>query len=251
MKQPLISIITPVYNAERFLTQTIDSVLNQTFDNFEYLLINDCSTDRSVVILEQYQNQDKRIKVINNVENSGAAVSRNAGLAQARGRYIAFIDSDDYWMPEKLVTQLTFMQKFNHAFTYTDFSLISEEGAILKEQVHVPEVLDYEGLLKNTAIACSTVMIDTQVTGAFQMPLVRKGQDTATWLMLMRQHQLKAYAVQEVLSNYRQVKGSISSNRLGALKRTWHTYYHLEKLPFYKALYYFSHYVVNAIKRRL
>lgn len=248
---PLVSIITPVYNAAAFLNQTIDSVLGQTFTNFEYILINDKSTDNSLEILEAYQAKDSRIKVITLQENSGAAIARNTGLAAAAGRYIAFIDSDDTWHSEKLEKQLKFMENHHYEFTYTDFALMSETGEITKERTGIPAQIDYAGLLKNTTIACSTVMIDRLNIGDFRMPLVRKGQDTATWLMLMREHGMKAYGLQEVLNYYRQVAGSISSNRLGALKRTWHTYYHLEKLPLPKAVYYFVHYVWNAIRRRL
>ncbi|MBG9988966.1 glycosyltransferase family 2 protein [Aerococcaceae bacterium DSM 111176] len=252
MKQePLISIVTPVYNASDFIEKTVDSVLSQTFTDFEYILVNDQSTDNSLSILEDYAEVDDRIKVITLEENSGAAVARNTGLEAARGRYIAFIDSDDVWHREKLANQINFMQDNDYEFTYTDFALISEDGAVLKERTGIPANIDYDGLLKNTTIACSTVMIDRTNIGDFRMPLVRKGQDTATWLMLMREHNLTAYGLQEVLNYYRQVAGSISSNKVDALKRTWNTYYRLEKLPLPKAIYYFVHYVWNAVRRRL
>ncbi len=250
-QKPLISIITPVYNAEKLLPDTIESVLQQTYTDFEMILVNDQSTDNSLAVLEDYAMQDSRIKYITLKENSGAAVARNTGLEQAQGDYIAFIDSDDVWHPDKLAKQLAFMQENDYVFTFTDFALMDEDGNITKEQTGVPREIDYAGLLKNTTIACSTVMIDRATIGDFRMPLVRKGQDTATWLMLMRERKIKAHGLQEVLNYYRQVPGSISSNRLGALKRTWHTYTQLEKLPYPKALYYFGHYVWNAIRRRL
>lgn len=248
---PLVSIITPVYNAERFIDDTIQSVLDQTFENWEHLLINDCSTDGSLAILDRYAEQDSRIRVFTLIENSGAAVARNVGLYNAKGRYIAFIDSDDMWAKDKLVKQLSFMKEHDLAFTYTDFAFVNEDGEMIKAQAHVPESLSYEGLLKNTAIACSTVIIDKEKVGNFMMPLVRKGQDTATWLKIMRETGVTAYGIGEVLNYYRQVSGSISSNKLAALKRTWYTYYHLENLPFLTASYYFISYVWNAIKRRI
>lgn len=250
-ENPLISIISPVYNAEKFLQATIDSVQNQTFRDWEYLLVDDCSSDMSADIIKKYQEEDSRIKLVQLEKNSGAAVARNTGLEQAKGRYIAFIDSDDCWANDKLAEQLTFMQTENHGFTYTNFALIGEDGAIIKEKVNLPKSLNYHGLLKNTAIACSTVMIDRQVVGDFRMPLVRKGQDTATWLKIMRETKITAYGIDQVLNYYRQVEGSISSNKIGALKRTWNTYRNLEKLPLPKAVYYFSHYVIQAILRRL
>ncbi|MGF3067096.1 glycosyltransferase family 2 protein [Facklamia sp. P13055] len=250
-KSGLVSIITPVYNAERFLKKTIESVLNQSYQNWEWLLVDDCSNDISVRIIQEFAQEDSRIQLVNLSKNSGAAVARNKGLELARGRYISFIDSDDVWEYCKLEKQLAFMQEKALSFTYTNFSLIDESGETLKETVDLPERLDYNGLLKNTAIACSTVMIDREKIGDFRMPLVRKGQDTATWLMLMRERKIEAYALNEVLNHYRQVSGSISSNKLSALKRTWYTYRHLEKLPLYQCIYYYSHYVFQAIKRRL
>ena len=244
-----VSVITPVYNAEKFLTETIKSVLNQTYESFEYLLIDDCSTDNSTSIIKEFAKNDSRVKYIKLPENSGAAVARNKGLEKAKGRFIAFVDSDDKWYPEKLQKQLDFMA-LNHApFTYTNYEHISEEGEILSSP-KLPERLNYSGLLKNTAIACSTVVIDRKVIGDFRMPLVRKGQDTATWLKILRNHNY-AYLVDEVLNQYRGREGSLSSNKLGALKRTWNTYRNLEKLPLHKAIYYFSFYVGNAIMRRI
>src|SRR5699024_4996811 len=147
--------------------------------------------------------------------------------------------------------QLVFMQEKQVGFTYTDLALINELGEVLKDRVNVPASFSYSELLKNTAIACSTVVIDREIVGDFRMPLVRKGQDTATWLMLMRERNVKADGLNQVLNEYRQVAGSISSDRWGALKRTWNSYYNLEQLPLPKALYYFCWYVWNAIRRRL
>lgn len=249
MNKPKVSVITPVYNAEEFLSETIDSVLNQTFESFEYLLVDDCSTDNSAKMIKEYAITDSRIKYIKLAENSGAAVARNTGLENAKGRYIAFIDSDDVWYPEKLDTQLKFMNTNGEAFTYTKYERLSEGGELLGAP-GFPSKLDYSGLLKNTAIACSTVVIDREVIGDFRMPLVRKGQDTATWLKILRTHDY-AYLVDEVLNQYRAREGSLSSDKFSALKRTWNTYRNIEKLPLYKAIYYFSFYVLNAVKRRL
>jgi len=250
MSKPEVSVITPVYNAEEFLNETIDSVLNQTYTSFEYLLIDDYSTDSSAEIIKEFSKRDSRVKYIKLEENSGAAVARNTGLENAKGRFIAFIDSDDKWYPEKLEDQLSFMKNDRKAFTYTKYERISEnEGEVLGAP-DFPKKLDYSGLLKNTAIACSTVVIDRQVIGDFRMPLVRKGQDTATWLKILRWHDY-AYLVDEVLNQYRAREGSLSSGKVSALKRTWNTYRNIEKLPLYKAVYYFTFYVWNAVKRRL
>lgn len=250
MERNLVSIITPVYNAAPFIEKTIKSVLEQTYANIEHILVDDCSSDSSEEIIKKMIADDDRIKYIKLSENSGAAVARNTGLDKAKGQYIAFIDSDDVWKKEKLERQIAFMQENKYAFTYTNFEMVSEQGDILSSSVPLPNKLDYKGLLKNTAIACSTVVIDRFVIGEFRMPLVRKGQDTATWLQILKKYDY-AYAFNEVLGQYRQVEGSISSDRLGALKRTWNTYYNIEKLAFPKAVYYFSFYVFNAVRRRL
>lgn len=250
MSKPEVSVITPVYNAENFLSETIESVLSQTYKSFEYLLIDDCSTDNSASLIKEYAESDSRIKYIKLSENSGAAVARNTGLENAEGRYIAFIDSDDMWYPEKLEKQLKFMKENKKAFTYTKYERITEENGEVIGAPDFPKKLNYSGLLKNTAIACSTVVIDRQEIGDFRMPLVRKGQDTATWLKILKEHDY-AYLLDEVLNQYRAREGSLSSDKFSALKRTWNTYRNIEQLPLYKALYYFSFYVGNAIKRRL
>lgn len=251
MDNQLVSIIMPVFNAQEFLQESIESVRNQSYPDWELLAVDDCSQDDSLKILQEVALQDARIKVIQLDQNQGAAVARNAGLQRAKGRYLAFIDSDDRWRFDKLERQLDFMISNQYAFSYTNFSFMDESGQMIKSRVDLPEKLDYHGLLKETAIACSTVMLDRKIIKDFQMPLVRKGQDTATWLMLMRTRKVSAYGLDVVLNDYRQVKGSISSNKWQALKRTWHTYRHLEQLPLIPCCYYFCQYVLHAILRRI
>lgn len=250
MEEKLVSIVTPVYNAERFIEKTINSVLSQTYQNLELILVDDCSQDNSKDIIQSIMEKDSRVRYYRLKENSGAAVARNKGIEMARGRYIAFIDSDDVWKVEKLQKQLTLMKQKGYAFTFTAYETITDDGKLKKDNVEVPEKISYTGLLKNTAIACSTVLIDRDKTGDFRMPNVRKGQDTATWLMLLKKIPY-AYGLNEVLSSYRKVPGSISSNKIQALKRTWNTYYRIEKLPFPKAFYYFSWYTINALRKRM
>lgn len=247
----LVSIITPVYNAGKFIAETIECIQAQTYVDWELLLINDCSQDNSVQQIEHYMQADSRIRLIHLETNSGAAVARNKGIEQAKGQYIAFVDSDDCWEPRKLELQLAYMQQHGVAFTYTNFKLLNEDGSVRKERMKLPTSRDYYGLLKNTAIACSTVVIDRNIIGDFRMPLVRKGQDTATWLMLMRERGVTAYLVDEVLNGYRQVKGSLSNNKFKALQRTWYIYRELEKLPLLKSAYYFVNYAIQATLRRL
>ncbi len=250
MNEPLVSIITPVYNAERFLSDTIKSVQNQTYKNWEILLIDDCSKDNSAQIIKEFQKYDNRIKYIKLKKNSGASVSRNEGIRNAKGRFIAFVDSDDIWKPEKLEIQIKYMLKENLGFTFTSYRYMKENGELTNKIAKAPSKINYNGLLKNTIIGCSTVVIDREIVDYFEMPLVRRGQDTATWLQILRKEKY-AYGIEQDLVNYRLVGESLSSNKIIALKRTWNTYRNVEKLGLLKSSYVFCFYVFNAIKKRI
>lgn len=253
MNNALVSIITPVYNVEKFIAETIESVINQTYKEWELILVDDCSTDRSAAIIKLYSEKDSRIKYHKLEKNSGAAVARNTALRIAEGRYVAFLDSDDLWENSKLSIQLDFMKKNNIEFSFTDYSLITEDGNSynkLNKTITVPKIIDYNFLLKNTIILCSSVIIDRNIVGDFKMPLIRAGQDTATWLSILKKG-YKAYGLNENLAKYRQVEGSISSNKIKAIKRTWNLYRNIEKLGLFRSMYYFSCYSFNAIKKRI
>lgn len=246
----LVSIITPVYNAERFVEETIKSVQVQTYTNWEMILVDDLSEDNSEDTIKKIQKNDNRIKYIKLKENSGAAIARNTAIANAKGRYIAFLDSDDLWKSNKLEKQINFMKEHNYGFTFTSYELMSEEGSNLNKIVQVPKKINYDELLKNTIIGCLTVVIDRKLVGNFAMPLLRKGQDTATWLKILKNYEY-AYGINENLANYRLVQGSISSNKIGALKRTWNIYRNVEQLSLIKSCYVLGCYVINAIKKRM
>lgn len=245
-----VSVITASYNAGRFIEETIKSVLNQTYTDLELIIVDDCSTDNTEEIVNKYIKIDSRIKFYKLKENSGAAVVRNTALEKAEGRFIAFLDSDDLWDKEKLEKQINFMKSNNYGFSFSSYRLIKENGELLNKEVRVPKEVKYTDLLKNTIIGCLTVIIDKDIIGGFRMPLVRAGQDTATWLSILRDGNI-AYGYNEVLASYRLVDGSISSNKLKALKRTWNTFRNIEKLNLFKSSYYFTWYILNAIKKRI
>lgn len=245
-----VSVITASYNAGRFIEETIKSVLDQTYENLELIIVDDCSTDNTDEIVSKYIKVDSRVKFYKLEKNSGAAVVRNTALEKAEGRFIAFLDSDDVWDRKKLEKQISFMKSNNYGFSFTSYRLMKEDGELLNKEVRVPKEVKYTDLLKNTIIACLTVIIDRDMIGDFRMPLVRAGQDTATWLSILRKGNI-AYGYDEVLASYRLVEGSISSNKFKALKRTWNTYRNIENLNFIKASYYFVCYVINAIKKRI
>ena len=250
-KDELVSIITPVYNCEKLIKKTIECVLNQTYQNWEMLLVDDCSTDNSVKIIKEYAKNDKRIKYIKLKENSGAAIARNVALENSKGRFIAYLDSDDLWKSEKLEKQVKFMLKNNYAFTCTDYEKIDENDKFLKT-IRIPEKVNYNLFLRNTIIQTVGVMVDTKITGKelLVMPNIRRRQDAATWAQLLKAG-FDCYEVPESLSYYRVVKNSLSSNKFKAIKTNWYWYRKIEKLSFLKTCYCFMGYAFNAVKKRI
>lgn len=246
----LISIITPSYNSKRFIKETIDSVLSQTYQNWEMIIVDDCSDDNSVNYIRNLIKNDSRIKLITLEKNLGAAEARNKALEVAKGRYIAFLDSDDVWYPNKLEKQIAFMQKNNYAFSFTAYLPISEDGMKEYSLISVPDKIDYRGYCKNTIIGCLTVIIDREMTGDFRMPQIRSSHDMALWLLIMKRG-FKAYGLNEVLAKYRLVSTSNTAKKYKAVKDVWRVYREIERLSLVKSVWCFVHYLYNAIKKRL
>jgi len=244
----LVSIITPAYNCEKFISETIDSVLAQTYTNWEMIIVNDMSTDNTENIIKEYAEKDNRIRIINLTENSGAAVARNTAIENSLGRFIAFLDSDDRWKNDKLQKQLKFITQNNYGFTFTGYEYIKDENNDKEKVFKVPHSLNYSQGLKNTVIGCLTVVIDKNIVGDFRMPLIRRGQDNLTWLMLLKKGHI-AYGLNINLAEYRRVAGSLSNDKIKALKRQWSNYRNVIKLPFFKCVYYYSFYVLNNVKK--
>lgn len=249
-EQDLVSIIIPVYNASKFLNDTLNTILNQTYTNFEALFVNDCSSDNSADIILKCS--DERVKLINNEKNSGAAVSRNNGIKNAKGRFICFLDSDDLWKVNKLEEQVKFMKENNSIFSYTSYEFADENGKPNGKKVYVPESITYKQALKNTTIWTSTVMFDMEklTKDNIYMPDVRRGQDTATWWKVLKTID-HADGLNKVLSYYRRSSNSLSANKIKALKRTWNLYRNVEHLNILSCFYNFIIYCLNAIKRRI
>lgn len=249
-QEPLISIITPSYNASLTIVETIESVRKQTFQDWEMVIVDDCSTDDTPAILKRYEQKDERIQVKYLKHNSGAAVARNEALKHAKGRFVAFLDSDDRWKPEKLERQLRFMLSNNYAFTFTGYEFVTNEGKPLNKQVAAPSRISYNDMLKNTIIGCLTVMIDRYKVGPIQMPNIRTRQDLATWLAILKKG-IPAYGLNENLAEYRIGNPSISKNKWKAAKMNWFVYRKLEKLNVVKACWCFSHYAFYAVMKRI
>lgn len=243
----LVSVITPLYNAEAYIGKTISSVLAQSYSNFELIVVDDSSSDDSCLIVDGFAQLDQRIKLIKLEQNSGAAVARNTGIEQASGRFIAFLDSDDTWHPEKLEKQLDFMLKNDYAFTYTQYHQVNENGELVGE-LHFPMQTNYHNLLKTCVIGCLTAMYDTHKLGKVYFPLIRKRQDFALWLKILKQVDY-AYCVPEDLASYTIRSDSISANKFKAAQYNWYLYRNIEKLNVLKSIYYFSHYAIKGIIR--
>lgn len=252
MEKDLISIVVPVYNAEKFLTDTINTVFSQTYENWELIFVDDKSTDNSVEIVNEYIQKNNNIKLIQNKENSGAAISRNKGIDEAKGKYIAFLDADDLWKKDKLEKQIKFMKENEYDFTFTGYEFADENGIPNGKKVIVPSKINYKKALKNTIIWTSTVMFNMNKLKKedIYMPDVKRGQDTATWWKVLSTG-VNAYGIDEVLSYYRRTNKSLSANKLKALKRTWNLYRNVEHLNIFYSFYNFCWYCFNAIKRRI
>lgn len=244
---PLVSVITPSYNSSAFIKETIESVQAQSYGHWEMIIVDDQSKDDSVHVIKQYIKNEQRIKLISLTQNIGAAGARNVAIKCAKGDYIAFLDSDDLWLPTKLEEQVTFMKSENISFSFTSYSLINEEGNEMDMTVKAPEIVDYKYLIGNTTIGCLTVMIDRRQIKQIEMPTIQP-EDTALWLLLLRQG-YQARGLQKVLSQYRIVRNSVSRNKLKAAYRYWKLLRNQEKLNFVKANFYFSKYAYHAYKK--
>lgn len=245
-----VSIIMPSFNAAKFIAASIQSVIDQTYSNWELLITDDCSKDDTVKIVEQYLVKDNRIKLFSTGKNSGPACARNKSLENATGKYIAFLDSDDIWVSNKLEMQINFMKEKNIAFSFSSYSIMKEDGIQTGNTINVPKVIGYHGYLCNTIIGCLTVVIDREKTGNFMMPNIRSSQDMALWLLIMKRG-FKAYGLQEPLAYYRLVSTSNTAKKWKAAKDVWKVYREMEHLnPIYSAVCFIG-YAINAIIKRL
>ncbi len=250
--EKLVSIIVPVYNASKFIEETIRTVRQQTYCNWELLLIDDCSKDGSAKIIKEIEKKDKRIKLFQFKENQGAAVARNKGIELASGKYLCFLDADDLWEKKKLEKQIKFMNEKKCSFSFTGYEFASENGIPNGKKVYVPAKINYRQALKNTTIWTSTVMLDLSKLSKedIYMPNVKRGQDTATWWKILKKIDY-AYGLNEILSYYRRSNNTLSSNKWKALKRTWNLYRNVEHLNLLSSCYNFCWYCFNAIRRRI
>lgn len=245
----LVSIIIPVYNAEKYLKETIENIKAQSYKNWELIMVNDCSTDDSKKIAKPYLN--KNIKWFDLKKNSGPAIARNHGIDESKGRYLVFQDADDLWHKDKLTKQVAFMKEKDCAFSYTGYEFADKNGRPNGKKVYIPEKMTYKQALKNTTISTITVMFDMDKLKKedVYMPNV-EAEDTATWWKVLKKIDY-AYGLNEILSYYRRSEGTRSSNKIKAVIKAWNLYRKQEKFGIIRTSFLFVCYVKNAVKRRI
>lgn len=245
----IISIVVPVYNCEKFIEETITSVLNQTYKDFELILVNDCSTDKSVDKIKSFS--DARIRLIEQETNQGAYAARNRGVKEARGRYIAFLDADDIWEPVKLEHELTFMEEEDAGFVFSGYEFADENGVGNGAIVKVPHTISFKQALRNTTIFTSTVLIDrTKIPEDLVLMPNIKSEDTATWWRILKAGNT-GYGLNENLVKYRRSAGTLSANKLAAIKRIWRLYRDIAELSVISSVFNFVCWAITAVLRRI
>lgn len=256
MEQDLVSVIMPTYNASRFLADSIDSVLNQTYQNIELLITDDCSSEREThKILEAYKKKDSRVKVFYQKENTGPGIARNISIQNAKGRYIAFCDSDDKWFPEKIEKQITFMNTKQCALCCSSY--IRYNNTNKNKEINItPSIITFKDMLCDNKIGCLTAIYDTKLLGCkYYMPTIRKRQDWALFLNIIKSCKY-AYGIKEPMAFYRIRKGSISNTKIGLLKYNANVYkeilgYSLLKSYIYLFFLFLPNYTIKILKRKL
>lgn len=247
MEENKVSIIIPVYNAEKFIGKTIESVLNQTYKNWEMLLFNDKSKDDSLKIIKKYSEKDERIKVIDSKENVGVVVARNKLIEIATGGFIAFLDADDYWREQKLEKQIKYMKEQNALISCTEYIRVTEDEKEINDII-IKEIITYEDMLKNNYLGCLTVVYNANKLGKRYFKEREKNEDYVLWLEIVKETKI-IFGLKENLAFYRVLNNSRSSNKIEAAKDRWNVYRKVERLSLFKSIYYFLQYVIRALKK--
>ncbi|GGF25865.1 putative teichuronic acid biosynthesis glycosyltransferase TuaG [Halobacillus andaensis] len=245
----IVSIITPAFNASNYILETIQSVKDQTYSNWEMIIVDDCSSDKTAEIVRKEVERDQRIKLITLVDNKGAATARNIAIKLSKGPYLAFLDSDDLWHPHKLEKQVNFMKEKQAGLSFTSYRIMRENGEKTDVVFHSAPQIDYHDLLRNTKIGTLTVMLDKRITGEVVMPSYRDcSEDYGLWLSILSKG-VMAYGMKEELAIYRKSKNSLSGNKWSSAKKTWNTYRKVSKASIPSAIWYFANYSVHAYRK--
>lgn len=247
---PAVSVIMPAYNVEKYIEKAIRSVMTQTFTDWELIVIDDCSSDSTPAIVKRLAQEDDRIRFVSNPENCGVAKTRNRGLDLSTGDYAAFLDSDDIWCPQKLEKQLSKMKEAGADFGYCAYSVMDASGNVILERYAVPERVDYEDLLKENAIGCSTVMLSRKIYATYRFTTEYYHEDYVLWLQLLKSG-FAAVGCTECLVSWRYVSNSRSFDKRNAAWYRWKIYRSCLKLPLWKSMWVFGCYAVSGYKKYL
>lgn len=247
-KQKLVSIITPVYNSGKFLEKTAETVFNQTYKNWEWILVDDCSTDNSWTILSWLHKKDSRVRIFKNEENLNSGKTRNYAIEKANGIFIAFLDSDDLWHIDKLNIQIPFMLENGFNFTHTSYGYIDEQGNSIKSTFHVNKKVNYVDLLKRTEISCLTAVYNADKIGKFYMSEHSRKQDYALWLAILKSG-TPSFGIDKELAYYRQVKNSSTSTKYKLILKHVFFLKETQKFNIVKSIYYTIFWMINGFIR--
>jgi len=250
---PLISIITPAFNASKFLQRLVRCVQSQTFKNYEHIIVDDCSTDDSYQILNKLASEDHRIKILKLPKNGGVVVARNEAIAIAEGRYLAFLDADDLWLPIKLETQLEFMQKNSIAFSFSDYRFISEQGDKIGRRISGLNKIGWSLHHMTRYLGCLTIMIDRNIIQDFNFGDVSseyRAEDFLAWSRIIKKYG-PARRCPHDLARYSQVSNSRSSSGIVAAKSVWRLYRDIEEINTFTSAFYFLNYIAFSAMKRM
>nr|WP_304054037.1 glycosyltransferase family 2 protein [Enterocloster clostridioformis] len=252
VQQGKVTIVTPSWNSEKYIIETIKSVQAQTYKNWEMIIVDDCSTDKTVEIVQKISEEDPRVRVLVQPENEGAAKARTRAMQAGTGRYVAYLDADDIWKPEKLEKQIQFMEEKKCGFSCTSYEVIDDRGNPKNKYVHMLPKVDYVGFLTNNLLQTVGIMVDTNIVSKkyLVMPNIRRRQDAATWLQILKAG-FMCYGLDEILAEYRRTEGSLSSNKLKAVKGIWNLYREIEHLSIPFSCYCFARYAILAVWKRV
>jgi len=244
---PLVSIIMPAYNAGKYISDSIASVISQTYQNWELIIINDYSKDNTPKIIENYANADSRIKVFSNSKNVGVSETRNKGIELATGNWIAFLDSDDMWHPQKLEKQIEKIKSNSADFIFTGASYVNEKGEAYSGVFCVPEKISFNELLFQNVISCSSVLLNKRLMKNIKMENDAIHEDFATWLRILRTG-IIAYAIDEPLLIYRITKDSKSGNKFKTIKMTYNVFRFIGLNPIISTYFMIRHVMASVLK---
>lgn len=239
----LVSVIMPTYNCGFFIGKSIESVQRQTYRNWELVIVDDCSTDNTTQVVDGYMKSDQRIRYYKLAENAGPAVARTKAMELAQGSYMAFLDSDDLWLPEKLSKQLTFMDIHHINFSCTAYEQINEKGELLGKVIKTIPTTSYNRLLLDCPVGNSTVMYDVENMGKFKVPNIRKRNDDALWLQMLKVEKYIS-GMTDVLMQYRIRNNSVSSNKISLIKYHWKLYRNIEHLSIFRSIFHICYWGV-------